>query len=458
MARTIRIFVVGCVLMATAGVALMPAGAATRPRAARVVTFDLDPLTEKQSRYWTDERVASLPEADAPELTTLNVGTGDTPSESAPVVSGDAVPPSVRAPVRMPKATTLRSIHGLIATEIPDPSQFPFSTHGKLVIFETPTTGRVCSGTIVSSVSESLVLTAAHCVVNDDGTKPIDIRFIPGYEDGARNSGPYGVWNGGEASFLQGYLSPTGGQPNYEFDLAAVRFAPLNGVTLQDAVGARGYLFNASGEPGAQLFNAFGYPAAPPFDGERLWTCGSPSGQRGNAGPGADMVSMACDMTEGSSGGGWIAGADQQNGRINSVVSIGIDSIPNVIFGPYFGIAAETLWSAAGGGTPPDPGPDPTEPVTHLMKLSLKLSGGLVASGRVTASDGYLPCTRNAPVGILKKTNAGWKHIKDNLTNEEGRYRMKIPNKGGRYVAVSPEGSVDDLNLCAYAESPVRRN
>lgn len=459
MTRAIRVFLICGLAMMVAG-SLVPAAAETPSRAARVVTFDLDPLTEKQSRYWTAERIAALPEADLPELTTLPVGTADTSSGAgAPVVSGDAVSPSVRAPVRMPTIKTLRAIDGLVAQEIPDPAQFPYSTHGKLVIFDTPTTGRVCSGTIVSSVSESLVLTAAHCVVDDDGTRPINIRFIPGYRNGNYSSGPYGVWNGGEASFLQGYLSPNGGEPNYEFDLAAVRFAPLNGVTLQDAVGARGHLFNAPGGPGSQLFNAFGYPAGPPFDGEKLWTCQSSSGQRESTGPGVDMVSMACDMTQGSSGGGWIVGADPQDGRINSVVSIGISSLPDVLFGPYFGTAAQALWATAGGGTPPDPDPDPdpTDPVTHQMRLTMKLSGGLVSSGRITSADGYLPCTIGAPVGILKKTSAGWKLVEDQLTNAEGKYRMRLPNKRGRYVAVSPEGSVDDLNLCSYAESPIRR-
>lgn len=449
MTRAIRLFLV-CALMLMVGGSLVPAGAAPSARPARLVTFDLDPLTQNDARYWTEERIEALPDAEAPGRLPGSVESVDE-SVAAPVVSGAAVSPSARNPARLPAANRLQSVGDFETFEITNPSQFPFSTHGKIIAFETPTTGWVCSGTIVSSENESLVLTAAHCVVKDDGTKPVKIVFIPGYRDGGLRSGPFGVWEASQAAFLQGYLASGGGEPNYEYDVAAFRVAPLNGMTIQDRVGARGYLFNA---PGSQSFQAFGYPADDPFDGEKLWTCKSPSGQRLNIGGGPDMVSMGCDMTQGSSGGGWMVNSDQ----INSVVSIGISSMPDVLWGPYFGSAVQTLWSSVGGGAAgPGPGPDPTEPVNHVMRLSLKLSGGLVASGRMTAADGYLPCTRSAPVGVLKKTATGWKVVNDTLTDPDGKYRMRLPNKRGRYVAVSPEGSVNDLNLCGRAESPIRR-
>ena len=456
MSRAIRIVLIYGLLTSVVGGSLIPAGARSWPRSNRLVTFDLDPVTRTELRYWNADRIQALPEAEQPDaLPESSTPTGSV--DTAPVVSGDSVSPSVRAPVRIPETMRLQSLGDFETFEITNPSQFPYSTQGKIIAFDSPTTGWVCSGTIVSSQSESLVLTAAHCVVQDDGTRPTRILFIPGYRNGGLSSGPFGVWQASDASFLQGYLSSNGTEPNYEYDLAAVRVSPLSGMTIQDRVGARGYLFNA---PATQSFQAFGYPADPPFDGEKLWTCKSQSGARLNVGSGPDMVSMGCDMTQGSSGGGWIVN-DQQ---INSVVSIGVSSMPNVIWGPYFGSSAQTLWNTAGGGPgpspdpDPDPDPDPTEPVTHAMSLTLKLSGGLVASGRVTAADGYLPCTRNAPVGILKKTSTGWKLISDELTDEEGKYRIKIPNKGGRYVAVSPEGKVDDLNLCSEAESPARRH
>lgn len=450
MTRVIRIVLVAGLSMMMVGGSLASVGARSLPRSGRLVTFDLESMKRSQLRYWTDDRIAALPAAQSAETLPDSFVSSET-SVTAPLVSGDSVSPSVRVPVRIPNVTRLDALQDFETFEITDPSQFPYSTQGKIVAFDSPTTGWVCSGTIVSSESESLVLTAAHCVVKDDGTRPIRIIFIPGYRNGGLGAGPFGVWEASQATFLQGYLSPAGGEPNYEYDLAAFRVSPLNGMTIQDRVGARGYLFNA---PASQSFQVFGYPADAPFDGEKLWTCKSQSGERLNVGVGPDMVSMGCDMTQGSSGGGWIVNGEQ----ITSVVSIGIDSRPNVLFGPYFGSAAQTLWSTVGGGgTNPDPDPDPTEPISHPLKLSLKLSGRLVASGKLTAVDGYLPCTRSAPVGIARKTASGWKLAGDGFTGQDGTYRIRVPNKRGRYAALSPEGSVDEMNLCDYVQSPARR-
>ena len=452
MMRGIRVvLVVGLISMV--GGSLLPAGAKSLPRAARLVTFDLDPVTRADMRYWNDERIDALPTADSPDaISSADITTVET-EVAAPVVSGEEVSPSVREPVRVPRITRLQSLEDFETHEIADTSQFPNSTHGKIIAFATPTTGWVCSGTIVSSESESLVLTAAHCVVSDDGTRPLKIVFIPGYRNGGLRSGPLGVWEATQASFPQGYLNG-GGEPNYEYDLGAFRVAPLNGMTIEDRVGARGYLFNG---PATQLFQSFGYPAGKPFDGEKLWTCKSQSGRRLDIAGGPNMVSMGCDMTQGSSGGGWIVDDE----RINSVVSIGITSMPDVLWGPYFGSTAENLWrTVGGGGSGPAPGPDPTEPVAHQMRLTLKLSGTLVATGRLTSVDGYRPCAAEALVGIVRKTRSGSKPlVGSKFTDVEGRYRIRIPKETprGRYYAVSPEGSVDELNLCSDATSPLRR-
>jgi V8-like Glu-specific endopeptidase len=450
--RGIRVvLVVGLTLMVFGS--LLHAGAKSLPRPARLATFDLDPLTQADMRYWNDERIDALPTPDSPEASSSATITTVGTEVAAPVVSGEEVSPSVRAPVRVARIERLQSLQDFESHEIGATSQFPNTTHGKIIAFATPTTGWVCSGTIVSSESESLVLTAAHCLVSDDGAKPLKIVFIPGYRNGDLRSGPLGVWEATKASFPQGYLAG-GGEPNYEYDVGAFRVAPVNGMTIEDRVGARGYLFNA---PATQVFQSFGYPAASPFDGEKLWTCQSQSGRRLDIAGGPDMVSMGCDMTQGSSGGGWIVDDE----KINSVVSIGITTMPDVLWGPYFGSTAQNLWSTVGGGgSDPAPGPDPTEPVTHQMKVTLKLSGTLVATGRLTSVDGYRPCAAEALVGIVRKTRSGVKPlVGSKFTDGDGRYRIRIPKetRRGRYFAVSPEGSVDDLNLCSYAESTLRR-
>ena len=95
--------------------------------------------------------------------------------------------------------------------------------------------------------------------------------------------------------------------------------------------------------------------------------------------------------------------------------------------------------------------------MVHDVTLSLRLVKNLVAKGTMKAPDGYLPCTRSALIKVQRRTGSGWKVIKTVYTNNLGDYRAKVPNEPGRYRAVSPQGSVDDLNLCSATKSPVRR-
>jgi hypothetical protein len=55
-------------------------------------------------------------------------------------------------------------------------------------------------------------------------------------------------------------------------------------------------------------------------------------------------IGIDCDMTGGSSGGGWIAG-----GSVASVNSYGYRTLRNVMFGPYQGSVAQSLYTQASG-------------------------------------------------------------------------------------------------------------
>jgi len=52
-------------------------------------------------------------------------------------------------------------------------------------------------------------------------------------------------------------------------------------------------------------------------------------------------MSIGCDMTAGSSGGGWIIDGQY----LNSSVSYGYDNDPIDLYGPYFGQAARNLFN-----------------------------------------------------------------------------------------------------------------
>jgi hypothetical protein len=185
------------------------------------------------------------------------------------------------------------------ATQIPPPyTSTPASTNGK-VFFSDNGANYVCSGTAVLSGNRSTVWTAGHCV-----------------HDGGNNF-----------------------HTNWTFVPAAV-VSTNGGSALTDVVGGRNIAFNT---PRAQQYAAHGYPAARPFDGQRLWVCNSPLIYNDTSASPPTM-GIDCDMTGGSSGGGWIAG-----GSVVSVNSYGYRTLPNVMFGPYQGSVAQSLYTQAAG-------------------------------------------------------------------------------------------------------------
>jgi hypothetical protein len=233
-----------------------------------------------------------------------------------------------------------------------------------------------------------------------------------------------------------------------------------------------------------QSFRSFGYPAAAPFNGSKLFVCDANYGTTDSFVPGSgpSPIGIGCDMTGGSSGGGWLI----LDSIVNSVNSYKIVGQNEVMYGPYFGSVAESLYNTVRGGsatpspspTPGTPSPspspsptptptptptpsptptEPTEPTTHKVTVTLQLARRLVTKGSVITADGYKPCTRNAPIKVQRRARGRWTRIKTVYTNDLGRYRTKVTNRPGRYRVVSPRGEVDELNLCSAAKSPVRR-
>jgi len=96
--------------------------------------------------------------------------------------------------------------------------------------------------------------------------------------------------------------------------------------------------------PRQQTYVSHGYPAAPPFNGERLYTCTSPL-QYDDTSANPPTMGIDCNMTGGSSGGGWTV-----NGSLESVNSYGYTTLPNVMFGPYQGTVSQSLYTQASSG------------------------------------------------------------------------------------------------------------
>ena len=222
------------------------------------------------------------------------------------------------------------------ATEVPGPyTTYPTNTNGK-VFFTENGVNYVCSGTALQSGNESVVWTAGHCLNEGPGDYATNWAFVPAYRDNAR---PYGTFT---ATSLH-TTSQWAGSGNFSYDLGAAVVAshPTTGSLTDTLGGGRQPAFNYVRN--AQRYNAFGYPAANPFNGQRLWMCDSAL-YTTDGGTSPQTMGIQCNMTGGSSGGGWVAPVDS---RVYSVNSYTYGSLRNVMFGPYQGDTAQALYNTA---------------------------------------------------------------------------------------------------------------
>jgi V8-like Glu-specific endopeptidase len=228
---------------------------------------------------------------------------------------------------------------------IEDPSAPPFRAHGR-VFFTLGGEDFSCSGTAVDSDNRSVVLTAGHCAFDRDG--PVgNWAFVPAYENGVA---PFGVWNAEQLATPAQWRR----KANLSYDIGAAAVAvDEQGRGLTDVVGGRGIAFN---QKRSSTYQSFGYPAipsstAPEFDGEREYRCRSKlAGSDDPPGRGPNTISIPCDMTGGSSGGGWVSG-----GVLLSVSSYSYceDDLGLIcdgrLYGPYLDGTAKALYSAVSG-------------------------------------------------------------------------------------------------------------
>ena len=220
------------------------------------------------------------------------------------------------------------------SSEVTTPyTQQPTSTHGK-VFFTLGGNDYVCSGTALLSGNKSVVWTAGHCVNEGPGDFATNWEFVPAYKDG---SAPLGVYVAEDLITASAWAN----SGDFSYDFGAAIVGPAGGTALTDRVGGRGISFNYSR---ARTYNSYGYPAAPPFTGERLWRCNSPLQTSDNS-ANPPTMGIGCDMTGGSSGGGWIVG-----NNVMSVNSYGYSNQPNVMYGPYLGSVAQSVYNAAAAG------------------------------------------------------------------------------------------------------------
>jgi V8-like Glu-specific endopeptidase len=266
------------------------------------------------------------------------------PAQAAQPAKAKAVDQSRADVVKYWTADRMREAIPLDVVQGPDRAKkprlaFPFTryepttynpAHGK-VFFSDGSANYVCSGTALTSGNESVVWTAGHCVNEGPGGFYTNWAFVPAYKDGAA---PYGTWTARTLLTTAAW----GQQGDFGYDLGAAVMNISGGATLTDTVGSRGAAFN---QPAEQPYLSHGYPAAPPFSGGRMFICESDLGTR-DASANPPTMGIGCDMTGGSSGGGWVVG-----NNVLSVNSYGYRTQPNMMYGPYQGSVAQQLYASA---------------------------------------------------------------------------------------------------------------
>ena len=260
------------------------------------------------TKYWTKERMRSAVPRD--------------------MVRGDG-PNAARKPGGGGGGTTTTWTRLAVSTPYADENL----NNGK-VFFTIDNVNYVCSGTSVAASSGiDLVWTAGHCVTDGPGHDATKFTFVPGYIDGAA---PYGKWGFTSVASTSQWRN----SGNFEYDFGAARVAPGDGAVvaeLDDIATPRPMAFNYAVTTNSTRFTSYGYPAASPFNGQRMYLCDSPVLRRD-----ASAMGIGCDMTGGSSGGGWITTA----GQVGSVNSYHYRSLKNVMFGPFQGSVAQSLYDS----------------------------------------------------------------------------------------------------------------
>lgn len=148
-----------------------------------------------------------------------------------------------------------------------------------------------------------------------------------------------------------------------------------------------------------------------------------------------------------------LSGKVATGGRLNVAKALGV-------------VAPSTVPTASASPSPssstsPDPEPDPvptdivpepepTEEPTeeHARSITLNLRKHLVAKGRVSVADDFSKCRENVVVKIKRRG----KLIKKVRTTDAGRYRVRLPDRRGRYKAKVAKQELTDA-ICAASTS-----
>lgn len=243
---------------------------------------------------------------------------------------------------RLAPATPQLSEFGDDFEQVDDPTAPGYRVHGAIFLDLGIFGYGRCSGTAVRSGNKSVVFTAAHCI-NSGGKHgrwfPGRWVFVPAYRYGQR---PFGVFPARWIDTTKQWRAS--GSENFDVG-AAVVGRNQRGELLGEAVGGAGIAWNLKPR---QTFDVHGYPAEEPFDGETQRVCRDRPfighDPDSFAFPGPLNLAVACGVTGGASGGGWMI---DDGKTLNSVTNYGYFDETTPDFGAYFGKEVARLYGRA---------------------------------------------------------------------------------------------------------------
>lgn len=94
----------------------------------------------------------------------------------------------------------------------------------------------------------------------------------------------------------------------------------------------------------------------------------------------------------------------------------------------------------------------------HKRSLTLRLQKHLLATGTLTAKDGFLACEGSQPVKIQRLKNGNWKTLATIQTQVNGNYRTHIGDKEGKFRAKAPKQTLASGEVCGAATSKTREH
>lgn len=217
---------------------------------------------------------------------------------------------------------------------------YPYCTVGKLFFNQGGNRYQASA----ASIGKNGLWTAGHCVHTGNGQPngwSTNMVFVPAYKDGAA---PFGQFTARQLFCRTNWYQH--GNPGGLFeDMGAAILNPLNGRMLSQVVGWLGFAWNF---PRNQVWTSLGYPAAPPFNGQRMWQDTAPYANNGSVPGSPPTIGIGCSMTAGCSGGPWVLGLGSTN-YVNGHNSYRPRSQPLEIYSPYFGDNAHSLKVAVVG-------------------------------------------------------------------------------------------------------------